>query len=80
MRSWCRRFQRQAECACSYLLPIPGAIAAVQELKFAYEEESSSEEFFVPYLWSVLVPHSMHVFGWSLQAIVLFDRCSATTV
>lgn len=40
------------------------------ELKFNYEEESSPEEFFIPYVWSLVVADSGLLFN--VSAIVLF--------
>ncbi|CAL5220036.1 g1983 [Coccomyxa viridis] len=41
------------------------------ELHFTYEEETSPEEFFVPYVWTFVVNHSS--IAWNSQAIALFS-------
>lgn len=41
------------------------------ELRFVYEEEAHPEEFFVPYVWSLVVARSS--VPWALSAIALFS-------
>lgn len=41
------------------------------ELHFTYEEETSPEEFFVPYVWTFVVNSSS--IAWNSQAIALFS-------
>lgn len=44
--------------------PLPPELALrheVAELTFSYEEEASPEDFFVPYVWSVVVETSSHL-------------------
>lgn len=43
---------------------------AFPEMRFAYEEESNPEEFFVPYVWSVVV--ARRPVSWSLEHVTLF--------
>ena len=40
------------------------------DLKFTYEQEAAPDEFFTPYLWSLLLEHSG--IGWRPAGIVLF--------
>ena len=40
------------------------------ELHFTYEEESSPEDFFVPYVWTLIVTHT--TIPWNSQNIALF--------
>ena len=40
------------------------------ELHFTYEEESSPEDFFVPYVWTLVVTHTS--IPWNTQNICLF--------
>ncbi|KAL4522643.1 hypothetical protein Ndes2437A_g07404 [Nannochloris sp. 'desiccata'] len=40
------------------------------ELRFSYEEEASPEDFFVPYVWSLIV--SSLSIPWTLSAITAF--------
>ena len=40
------------------------------ELRFTYEEEANPEEFFVPYVWSLVCAHSG--IPWDPAAIALF--------
>ncbi|KAK9806635.1 hypothetical protein WJX73_002684 [Symbiochloris irregularis] len=44
------------------------------ELHFTYEEESSPEDFFVPYVWTLIITHT--TVPWNTQNIVLFAPCS----
>jgi len=44
------------------------------ELRFTYEEEAHPEEFFVPYVWSLVCAHSG--IPWDPQAIALFAPMS----
>eukprot|EP00246_Nothoceros_aenigmaticus_P008136 TRINITY_DN22636_c0_g1_i1.p1 TRINITY_DN22636_c0_g1~~TRINITY_DN22636_c0_g1_i1.p1 ORF type:complete len:391 (+),score=61.60 TRINITY_DN22636_c0_g1_i1:329-1501(+) len=41
------------------------------QLRFTYEEELHPEEFFIPYVWQLVVSHSG--ISWDLQAITLFE-------
>lgn len=41
------------------------------ELRFTYEEEANPEEFFVPYVWSLVCAHSG--IPWDPAAIALFE-------
>jgi len=41
------------------------------DLRFKYVEEDQPEEFFVPYIWSI-VYKSSHLF-WDLQKVALFQ-------
>lgn len=34
-------------------------VRVFQELRFTYEEEANPEEFFVPYVWSLVCAHSV---------------------
>jgi hypothetical protein len=45
------------------------------ELHFTYEEETSPEDFFVPYVWTFVVTHGG--IPWHTQAIALFSPLSA---
>jgi len=40
------------------------------DLKFTYEQEAAPDEFFTPYLWSLLLEHSG--LGWQTAGVVLF--------
>lgn len=51
-------------------------LRAFPELHFAYEEEASSEDFFVPYVWTFVVTHT--TIPWNPAAIALFSPLSAT--
>lgn len=42
-----------------------------EELRFTYEEEGTPEDFFVPYVWSLIV--SSTTIPWNLHAIALFQ-------
>lgn len=44
------------------------------ELRFTYEEESSPEGFFVPYVWTLI--YSNTTIPWRAQAIALFSPFS----
>jgi dymeclin len=35
----------------------PGVLRPVPELKFSYEEAQGAQEFFLPYLWTLIVQH-----------------------
>jgi len=43
---------------------------AFPDLKFTYEQEANPEEFFTPYIWSVVFGSS--ALGWSTERLVLF--------
>ena len=45
------------------------------ELHFTYEEESSPEDFFVPYVWTLIVTHT--IIPWNSQNIALFAPVGA---
>lgn len=45
------------------------------ELHFTYEEESAPEEFFVPYIWTLVVTHTS--IPWNNQNICLFAPIDA---
>lgn len=44
-----------------------------KELRFSYEEEESPEQFFVPYVWSLIVSHTQSSIPWTPEAIALFS-------
>mmetsp|Transcript_5021 Transcript_5021/g.7791 ORF Transcript_5021/g.7791 Transcript_5021/m.7791 type:complete len:774 (+) Transcript_5021:56-2377(+) len=44
------------------------------ELRFTYEEEARPEEFFTPYVWSLVYQHATIV--WNSERIVLFSSSS----
>ena len=46
-----------------------------EELRFTYEEEGTPEDFFVPYVWSLVVSSS--TIPWNLHAIALFQPVSS---
>jgi hypothetical protein len=48
------------------------------DLKFTYEQESAPDEFFTPYLWSLLFEHAG--LGWQPAGIVLFPVSDTRTV
>jgi hypothetical protein len=50
------------------LTPLP-------DLKFTYEQEERPEEFFTPYLWSVVFERAS--IGWDTRRIALFDASAA---
>jgi hypothetical protein len=41
------------------------------DLKFTYEQEPAPEEFFTPYMWSIV--HERAGLGWAAERIALFD-------
>eukprot|EP00798_Chlamydomonas_sp_ICE-L_P007765 gene7765-951_t len=41
------------------------------ELRFVYEEEGHSEDFFTPYVWSIIVPRT--TVPWDVEAIQLYS-------
>lgn len=45
------------------------------QLRFTYEEELHPEEFFVPYVWQLVVSHSG--ISWNLDTIMLFSSKTA---
>ena len=45
-------------------------------MRFTYEEEQSPEEFFVPYVWSLVV--SSTTIPWNLHAIALFQPVTSS--
>ncbi len=47
-----------------------------EELRFSYEEEGAPEDFFVPYVWSLVV--SSTTIPWNLHAIALFQPVSSS--
>lgn len=49
----------------------PQQLQVFPELRFTYEEENSPEDFFVPYVWTLVVAHSG--LPWNLQHIALFS-------
>ena len=42
------------------------------ELRFSYEEEASPEDFFVPYVWSLLIARTMMAIPWNVAAVTAF--------
>ncbi len=51
-----------------------------QELKFKYVEEDSPDDFFIPYVWSLVYRHSGLAFEQkSLHALGHYDYGTATT-
>lgn len=48
------------------------------ELRFTYEEELHPEEFFVPYVWTLVVAHGG--IPWNPDAITLFSLNPTTQV
>ncbi|KAA6428940.1 MAG: hypothetical protein FRX49_01050 [Trebouxia sp. A1-2] len=49
-----------------------------EELRFSYEEEGAPQDFFVPYVWSLVV--SSTTIPWNLQAIALFQPVTSPHV
>ena len=49
----------------------PDRLSQPEELRFTYEEEGSPEDFFVPYIWSLVV--SRTTIPWNVHAIALFQ-------
>jgi dymeclin len=49
----------------------PQQLQQFPELRFTYEEEASPEDFFVPYVWTLVVAHCG--LPWNLQHIALFS-------
>ncbi len=47
-----------------------------EELRFSYEEEGAPQDFFVPYVWSLVV--SSTTIPWNLHAIALFQPVSSS--
>ncbi|UYV69166.1 DYM [Cordylochernes scorpioides] len=52
-------------------LKIHVVVQKFPELKFKYMEEDQPEEFFIPYIWSLIYSSSSGI-SWSFQNIVLF--------
>ncbi|KAK9408809.1 dymeclin-like [Crotalus adamanteus] len=73
--SWLRLFARTSRgCASDHNLDISESLK-FPELKFKYVEEEQPEEFFIPYVWS-LVYNSAVALYWNPQDIRLFTRDS----
>ncbi|KAK9817010.1 hypothetical protein WJX72_008242 [[Myrmecia] bisecta] len=53
----------------------PDKLRQFQELRFTYEEETSPEDFFVPYIWSLVVGNT--TIPWNGHAIALFSPVGA---
>lgn len=49
----------------------PAGLQALPDLRFTYEEESNPEDFFVPYVWSLVL--SSVAMPWNTKAVVLFS-------
>lgn len=49
----------------------PVNLSPPEDLRFTYEEEEFPEEFFVPYIWSIVVSNT--TIPWNLHAIALFQ-------
>ncbi|KAL3152556.1 hypothetical protein ABBQ32_001583 [Trebouxia sp. C0010 RCD-2024] len=48
-----------------------GKLSKPEELRFTYEEEGTPEDFFIPYIWSLIV--SSTTIPWNLHAVALFQ-------
>ena len=55
----------------------PVRLSPPEDLRFTYEEEESPEEFFVPYIWSIVVSNT--TIPWNLHAIALFQPVALLT-
>lgn len=49
----------------------PVRLSPPEDLRFTYEEEEFPEDFFVPYVWSIVVSNT--TIPWNLQAVALFQ-------
>lgn len=54
-----------------------GRLSKPEELWFTYEEEGTPEDFFVPYVWSLIVSSS--TIPWNLHAIALFQPVASAS-
>ena len=52
-------------------------LSPVSDLNFAYEEEDSSQNFFLPYVWSTVVLGSHSGIRWNLSCVKVFTLPSA---
>lgn len=58
--------------------PGSNSLRHVPELRFSYEEESSPEGFFVPYIWTLIFSNT--TIPWKAAAVALFSPFNEETM
>ncbi|MEW5298244.1 MAG: hypothetical protein WDW36_001389 [Sanguina aurantia] len=55
----------------------PDRMRTFPEMRFVYEQDGSSEEFFVPTIWALIVRNTASTLPWTLSNITLFQPQAA---